>query len=138
MRVAAHLFLVRDRKILLLRRQNTGYEDGKFSVVSGHLDGGEEVSAAMVREAREEAGIEIPPSAIEVVGVMHRLDPDERVDFFLSASSWTGEVTNMEPDKCAELAWFDLDDLPADVIPYVRRAIDNYRRDVWFDSLGWE
>jgi len=92
----------------------------------------------MVREAREEAGIEIPPSAIEVVGVMHRLDPDERVDFFLSASSWTGEVTNMEPDKCAELAWFDLDDLPADVIPYVRRAIDNYRRDVWFDSLGWE
>ena len=44
----------------------------------------------------------------------------------------------MEPDKCAELAWFDLDDLPADVIPYFRRAIDNYRRDVWFDSFGWE
>ncbi len=92
----------------------------------------------MVREAQEEASIEIPPSAIEVVGVMHRLDPDERVDFFLSASSWMGEITNMEPDKCAELAWFDLDDLPGDVIPYVRRAIVVYRRDVWFDSFGWE
>ena len=36
--VAVHLFFLRDDQILLLRRFNTGYEDGKYSVVAGHLE----------------------------------------------------------------------------------------------------
>jgi 8-oxo-dGTP pyrophosphatase MutT (NUDIX family) len=135
---AVHLFLVRDGRVLLLRRQNTGYEDGKYSVVAGHLDGGETVQAAARREAWEEAGIRIAPQDLHVVGVMHRRSDDERVDFFLVAERWCGDVTNCEPEKCAQLAWFPVDDLPEDVIPYVRRAWCNYRQGVWFDSFGWE
>ena len=135
--VAAHLLLVRDGKILLLRRYNTGYEDGNYSVIAGHLDGGEEVTAAMAREAPEEAGIAIAPERLQVVGVMHRLSNDERVDFFFAATEWTGEPTNREPERCDELAWYALDALPANVIPYVRRALENYRRGVWFESFGW-
>ncbi len=135
--VAVHLFLLRDGLVLLLRRYNTGYEDGRYSVVAGHVDGGEEIKAAMIREAREEAGIAIAPEDLTVVGVMHRRSAEERIDFFLAARRWTGEVTNREPGKCDELAWFDLDALPANVIPYVRRAFDNYREGHWFDSFGW-
>jgi len=135
--VAVHLFLLRDGRVLLLRRYNTGYEDGKYSVVAGHVDGGEEITAAMAREAWEEAGIAIAPGDLEVVGVMHRRSAEERIDFFLVAWRWAGEVTNREPDKCYELAWFDLDALPANVIPYVRRALDNYRAGRWFDTFGW-
>lgn len=134
---AVHVFLVRGSRILLLRRFNTGYEDGNYSVVAGHLDGDEEVKAAAIREAWEEVGVRITPQDLEVVGVMHRRSDDERVDFFLVATAWSGELTNREPDKCDRLAWFELVELPQNVIPYVRRAIDNYCAGRWFDSFGW-
>ncbi len=134
---AVHLFLIRDGQVLLLRRFNTGYEDGKYSVVAGHLEGGEEVKAAAIREAREEVGIEISSSDLQVVGAMHRKSNDERVDFFLATTSWSGEITNREPDRCDQLAWFALDRLPENMVPYVGRALDNYRRGNWFDSFGW-
>ena len=134
---AVHLFLIRDGKVLLLRRFNTGYEDGKYSVIAGHLEGDEEIKTAAIREAQEEVGIEISPLDLRVVGVMHRKSNDERIDFFLVATSWSGEITNREPDRCDQLAWFDLDELPQNVIPYVGRALDNYRRGNWFDSFGW-
>lgn len=134
---AVHLFLVHDGQILLLRRFNTGYEDGNYSVVAGHLDGGEEVVAAMVREAREEAGIVIAPEEMRIVGVMHRKASDERIDFFLTAEHWSGEVRNCEPERCDELAWYPLNRLPENIVPYVRRAWENYCAGRWFDSLGW-
>ena len=135
---AVHLFLMRGDEVLLLRRHNTGYEDGNYSVIAGHLDGGEEVKRAMLREAREEAGIEIDADDLEVVHVMHRRSNDERVDFFLKATRWRGEPVNLEPHKCDELRWRPVDDLPANTISYVRRAIENVRHGVTFDSFGWE
>jgi len=135
---AVHLFLIKEDKILLLRRFNTGYEDGNYSVVAGHLDGGEPVKSAMIREAKEETGIDISNQDLDVVQVMHRLADDERIDFFLRASTWAGEIKNMEPHKCDELSWRPIDDLPDNIIPYVRTAIDNYQKGIWFDNYGWE
>lgn len=134
---AVHLFLIRQEKILLLRRFNTGWGDGLLSVVAGHLEGGEEVKAAAIREAREEVGIAVGPNQLTVVGVMHRREGDERIDFFLTAGDWEGDVRNCEPARCSELQWTSLRDLPADLIPYVRQAIENYRRGDWFQSYGW-
>ena len=134
-----HIFLTKNEaEILLLRRFNTGYEDGKYSVIAGHIDGNEEVKAAAIREAKEEAGIEIQPSEIEVVGVMHRKGTDERVDFFLAASRWSGRIVNAEPHKCDNLSWHSFHDLPANMVPFVRRALENYRKGKFFDSVGWE
>ena len=135
--ISVHLLLIRDGRVLLLRRCNTGYEDGNYSLVAGHIDGGEELKVAMVREAREEAGIEICCSDLELVGVMHFKGSEEYVHFFLKASVWSGEITNMEPDKCDDLRWVDLHALPDNTIPYVRRAIENYRNSTWFESVGW-
>ena len=124
-----HIFLMKnDTEILLLRRFNTGYEDGKYSVIAGHIDGNEEVKTAAIREAKEEAGIEIQPSEIEVVGVMHRTGEDERVDFFLAASSWNGNIVNAEPDKCDDLSWHSVHELPVNMVPYGRRTLENYRK----------
>lgn len=135
---AVHLFLLRDDQILLLRRFNTGYEDGNYSVVAGHLDGGEPVKTAMIREAREEVGIELSEETLEVVQVMHRLTDHERIDFFLQATQWRGDIQNLEPHKCDDLAWYPLNHLPLNTIPYIRRAINNYHQKHWFDTYGWK
>ena len=139
---AVHLFLLDGERVLLSLRHNTGYADGQWSVVAGHLDGDETVFAAMGREAREEAGITIAPDDLAVVGIMHRRAEEpggrERLDFFLTASRWTGTIANLEPGKCAALAWHPLDELPVTMVPYVRRALRNYRQGRWFDTFGWE
>jgi 8-oxo-dGTP diphosphatase len=135
--VTVHLFFFREDQILLIRRFNTGYADGQFSVPAGHLDGGETVIAAAAREALEEVGVQIDPPDIEFSSVLHRLDGDERVDFFLRIQKWTGEPFNAEPDKCDQLLWVNVNDLPQNTIPYIRQALKNHREKTRFDEFGW-
>lgn len=132
-----HLFLFRGEEILLLRRAHTGYRDGEYSVPAGHLDGGETVIQAGRREAREETGVEIDPGNLHFSSVMHRAEGDERVDFFVHVEAWHGEPFNAEPEKCDDLRWFPLSALPENVVPYVRRAIENHRQGIHFDEFGW-
>ena len=82
--VATHLLLRRSESILLLRRYNTGWEDGKYSVVAGHIDPDESAVDAMLREAWEEAGIRIEAENLEFAHVMHRrkVNGEERVDLW--------------------------------------------------------
>ncbi len=137
--VAVHVLLLRGNNVLLLQRMDTGYEDGNYSVVGGHLDGGETVRQAAVRETLEEAGVAVDLKDVNVVGVMHRrAHNEERIDFFVAVDRWQGEIENREPHKCAELSWHSFDRLPENVIPYVRQALTNFRRGVWFGSFGWE
>ena len=135
--VAVHLFFLKDNKILLLRRFNTGYEDGNYSVVAGHVDAGETVTQAAVREAQEEAGVVLQLGDLQVAHVMNRKSNDERVDFFIVVKGWSGEIRNMEPEKCDDLAWFSLAALPANTIPYVRHAIENYQKGISYSEFGW-
>lgn len=137
MPVAVHLFFINDERILMLRRHNTGYEDGKLSVVAGHVDLGESIFQAAIREAKEEAGIEIEYSNIKPIGVMHRKSNDERIDFFVVINKWNGIIKNCEPHKCKELIWINIDNLPNDVIGYIEKAIHNWKNHTWFDIYGW-
>jgi len=68
---------------------------------------------------------------------MHRKSKDERIDFFFEVTDWKGNVINMEPPKCDELRWFPIDDLPLNIIPYVKKAIDNYKDNIYFDTRGF-
>jgi 8-oxo-dGTP diphosphatase len=129
--VAVHLLLLRGQEVLLLRRCNTGYEDGNYSVIAGHLEGNETATRAMAREASEEAGIRVAPADLRFVHVMHRKEAaaaDERIDLFFVATRWEGEPHIREPDKCSELRWVALDALPPNVVPYVRAALEHYRQ----------
>ena len=138
MRVAVHLFLEEDNNILLLRRYNTGYEDGNYSVVAGHVDGDETVMSAMKREALEEAGIEIQENDLKIVQVMHRKSTDESIEYFLHSDKYLGNISIMEPNKCDELSFYDLNKLPTNIVPYVKQALINYKDGIYFSTYGFE
>jgi ADP-ribose pyrophosphatase YjhB (NUDIX family) len=138
---ASYLVLIKDNKILLQRRFNTGYEDGKYSLVAGHVDQWENFTKAMIREAQEEAGILLKAEDIKVAHVMHRkcipTEIFDRIDVFFTAEKWEGTPENKEPEKCDDLSWFDLDNLPENIIPYVGQAIDCIKNKTFYSEFGW-
>ncbi|MBI1200035.1 MAG: NUDIX domain-containing protein [Phenylobacterium sp.] len=132
-----YLVLEREGRVLMSRRFNTGYEDGKYSLVAGHVDGGETFREAMAREAMEEAGLAIDPDALSLVHVMHRRSEEERAGFFFRAAAWRGEPVNREPDKCDDLAWFPVGAWPDSTIPYIRAALDHLFAGRGYCEFGW-
>ncbi|WP_209020691.1 NUDIX domain-containing protein [Nocardioides sp. 1609] len=130
---AAYVFLLRDgatpdgaSEVLLQLRQGTGYMDGHWAAAAaGHVEAGETAYDAARRESAEEIGVS--DIALRFVTAMHRtrhdLPIDERIDFFFTARSWSGEPRIVEPAKCAALRWCPLDaldDLPQPVVPHER------------------
>ena len=136
---SSYLFLIEGNKILLQRRFQTGFMDGFCGVPAGHLDGSETAREGCVREIKEEIGINIKPEDLEVVHVMHRkAEKDERIDFFMTAKSYSGEIENAEPHKCDDLSWFELDFLPENVVNYVKIAIENYKKGIGYSEYGYQ
>jgi 8-oxo-dGTP diphosphatase len=93
----AILLLVKDGKILLCRRFNTGWEDGKYGFMAGHIDGNEPFTVALCREAKEELGIEINPQDVHFVHVQHHCSNKEYVYMYFTASAWQGEMCDGSP-----------------------------------------
>ena len=138
---AVYLFLQKDNKILISRRYNTGYQDGIYQVPAGHVDEGELPTEAMVREAKEEVGIEVRPEDLEIVHVSYRPKHDQtdnRVDFFFRVKKWQGEVKNMEPNKCDDLKWVPFSEIPANMTLHIRNAIDGMTKGIFFEEIGIE
>ena len=131
---AAYVLLLREDEVLLQLRRGTGYMDGFWAcAAAGHVEAGEPVQAAAVREALEELGVGIDPSALAPLTSMHRTGAngawiDERVDWFFSAREWTGEPALQEPEKAAGLRWFPLEDLPEAVVPHERHVLTRFHQ----------
>ena len=134
-----NIFLIKEGKILLIRRANTGFFDGSYEAPAGHIDGGEPVRKAAAREALEEVGVSINPEDLHVVHVMHRYGQKaERIEFFLTAEKWEGEPENREPDKCDDIAWFPLNSLPENMVPKSHHALEQYLKGETFSEYDWE
>ncbi|WP_338142430.1 NUDIX domain-containing protein [Georgenia faecalis] len=137
---AAYVLLRRpvpgDVEVLLQLRQGTGYMDGHWAFgAAGHVEAGEDVLAAAVREVHEELGVVVDRDALVPLTAMHRTHAngraiDERVDFFFAADRWAGTAHAVE-DKAAALRWVRLgalDDLAEPVVPHERYVLDRLRR----------
>lgn len=130
---AVHIILNNNNKILLQKRKGTKLWHGYYALPAGHIDEGENQYDALVREAKEELGIEIKPNDIinsyivlrrnffEVDGKI--LEP--YIDYYFEIKNYKGIPKIVEKDKCDELIWADVNDLPEPFINYEGDFLEN-------------
>lgn len=135
--VDVHLILRQGNRILLGLRQNTGFADGNFHLPAGHLEAGETIVRALLREAREELNISLRPECVALALVVHQKSGEGRLGLFFVSDSWEGALENIEPDKCRELRWFDLNALPENIVPYAKIALDEFAAGHNLALYGW-
>ena len=125
-----YLIVLKNNKILLLRRANTWYYDGQYSLPAGHMEGHETPTEAIIRETGEEIGINTLPSQLWSPLTVFRMCADgidnERFEIFFPLIQRDGEIKNNEPHKCDDLARYDINNLPENTIPYIRESIKAY------------
>ncbi|MFJ2111926.1 NUDIX domain-containing protein [Streptomyces sp. NPDC087850] len=145
--IDVHLILLRESptgaEVLLSRRAGDVYASGMWHFVSGHLDGPhEDVVTALIREAHEEAGIAIDPSAVRFALAVHHRGPGgrTRTGMFFEVTAWEGTPGVQEPEVCDAMAWFPLDAPPEPLVAYCRAGLDTYRAGesmaIHFQELG--
>ncbi|OVE78571.1 hypothetical protein BVY00_02405 [bacterium G20] len=137
---AVFMVLREGNKVLMLRRINTGWRDGEYTLPSGHIDGNETARAAACRESKEEVGVIISPDKLKFVHVMHRRSDEgdhERVDFFFEVESYDGQLHNAEPEKCDDFSWFPTSDLPRNTVPVVKQALEKIVKGEAYSELNF-
>lgn len=136
--ISVQLLLEKDNKILLMKRKNTGYEDGKYCLPGGHVEAHEEIRKALIREAKEEIGIDINMQDIEFYKVMNRKvnSNQEYIDFIFKANHWTGKISNKENNKCEEIIWANKKNLPENILSFIPEILKNDK--VMYLPYNWD
>lgn len=126
----------KDNQILLLKRKSTGFEDGKYGFIGGHVEENENVKKAIIREVKEEIDIEISEQDLEFRNVLNRKvnKKTEYIDFIFTARKWKGNIKNMEPEKCTEILWCNINNLPDNIIDFEKYILNSEDKCLFF---GW-
>ncbi len=136
--VAVSVLLVKDNKVFLLRRANTGWEDGKYNLPGGHLSGNEKARVAATREVLEEAGVKVNIDDLHFFNVSHLVTNSERVHLYFYTEKWEGEPKNNETSKADSADWFELNNLPDNLADVFNDAIYCYLNKIPYREFGWD
>jgi 8-oxo-dGTP diphosphatase len=138
-RAAVYLVFEKDDKVLLLRRHNTGYRDGEYTLPAGHVEANETFIQTCIREAKEEVCVDIKPEDLRLVHVMQRYEKGvDVIDYYFSAKKWTGEPKIGEPHKADDLRWASRDEIENQAIHFVGKALNNAADKILFSHDGIE
>jgi len=137
------LLLMRNGRILLRERANTGYGDGAYEPPTGQLADRETIVETAIRVASAEAGIVIRAENVSLAHVMHDVSGSGRIAFFLTVSGWQGEsapsggLGGVVPPGASTVPaarWFPVDNLPTNMLDRSRVALRNYAEGMRFST----
>ncbi|MBR5130217.1 MAG: NUDIX domain-containing protein [Alphaproteobacteria bacterium] len=117
-----------DNKFLLFYRTDGYFKDGWWVLPAGHIESDETATQAVVREAKEELGIDVDIEDVEFAHIVHNLvGENKRMDFYFIVKKFNGTVQNLEPSKCSKMLFFDKDNLPSieKIAPTTYQALQN-------------
>ena len=127
--------MVNNKKyVLLMKRQNTGSDDGYYELAGGHLEYGEDIYDAMIRELKEELLVNLSREDIDLVHILHHYT-GERINFIFHVDGSNLNIKIGEEDKCSELKWVNINKLPNKTTDKVKLIISNYLNNIFYDSF---
>lgn len=142
--IACFTILIKDGKIAMVLRKNTGWMDGFYGLPAGKGEWFEQFSTGAIREAKEEAGVDIDINDLKFVHMAHRHGEDKSankfidwVDVYFEAYKWAGEPYNAEEDKSERLDWLNLNNLPENIVPPQKDALQKIAKGEKYSEYGW-
>lgn len=133
------MLIMDNNKVLLQKRKGSKLWPGYYALPAGHINEGENQYDALIREAKEELDIEIDlKNIINSYVVLRRnffeidgkkLEP--YIDYYFEISKYKGTPKIVEFNKCEELIWASIEELPEPFINYegdflANRSITTY------------
>lgn len=128
-------------RVLLARRSGTTVADGLWNLPGGHIEDGELAAVAAAREASEEVCAHLSPRDLVHVGLQrfdlpHPLGRAQGFNFIFEARQWAGQLRPGE--ATSELAWFAVEALPLDILPWLPAALRTHlvERRFYVETVG--
>lgn len=139
MRYALLLLLNMNNEVLLLKRCNTIFGNKQYSMPGGKVEANETAKQAIIREAFEELNIKIKPENLEFVHLLFRKDSDNIIfdAGCFKAIKWDGHLKNQELEKCSKIKWFNLNNLPENILPAHKQIIELVQKNTYYSEHGF-
>ncbi len=133
------VMLKKDNKVILTKRIKSGWGEGEYALPGGGVDGRETIRQASAREVKEELGVTVREEDLKVVHVMHELGKNniETIGFFLETEKWEDEPKNMEPHIHEFIDWFDLNNLPENIVAELKLVLEKISKNEIYSEHGW-
>lgn len=121
-------------EILLQQRANTGFMDGFWDFsASGHLEADESIRECAIRELKEEIGVDAHEDDLKLIHVNQNKFDLPYLNFTFILDKWQGQPVICEPEKCSDLRYFKIDELPEKCTVNVRvNQLDNFSDDMLY------
>lgn len=125
-RVGVGVLILKDGKALWGKRKGS-HGSGLYGFTGGHLEHGETIEEAILREVAEECGLTIKNLRVLCVSDFLTYYPKHYLDVGFIAEWESGDPQVLEPEKLETWEWRDIDDIPEEAFPPCPGYIEAYK-----------